>query len=73
LKIGDRVEAGDLIGWLGRTGYSSKENANMATKPHLHFGLQIIFDQSQEDGNGEIWVDVYHICRFLSRYKKEAV
>lgn len=68
LEKGGRVEAGQVIGYLGRTGYSKKENVNMANaKPHLHFGLQIIFDKSQEDGNGEIWVDVNPICRFLSK------
>ena len=67
LKKGDMVEAGQLIGYLGRTGYSRKENVNMKeAKPHLHFGLQIIFDKSQEDGAGEIWVDLHAICRVLS-------
>jgi len=67
LNIGDRVEAGHVIGFLGNTGYSRTPNVNMKTgKPHLHFGLQIIFDESQEDGSGEIWVDVYQICRLLS-------
>ena len=48
------------------TGYSNKENTNMNTKPHLHFGMQLIFDESQRDGNGEIWIDVYQLCRFLN-------
>jgi len=70
LKLGDRVNAGDIIGYLGVTGYSTKENTNMSSaKPHLHFGIQIIFDPSQEDGTGEIWIDVYNICRFLSKNK----
>lgn len=69
-KVGDNVEAGDVIGYLGVTGYSRKQNTNMTTtQPHLHFGMQIIFDPSQEDGNGEIWIDVFQITRFLSRNK----
>ena len=68
LKKGDRVTAGQVIGYLGNTGYSRKENVNMkSNKPHLHFGIQIIFDPSQEDGNGEIWIDCHTLCRFLSR------
>jgi murein DD-endopeptidase MepM/ murein hydrolase activator NlpD len=68
LEKGSRVNAGDVIGYLGVTGYSRKENTNMTTtRPHLHFGMQIIFDPSQEDGNGEIWIDVYELCKFLSR------
>jgi murein DD-endopeptidase MepM/ murein hydrolase activator NlpD len=68
LQKGDRVTAGQVIGYLGNTGYSRKENVNMKQgKPHLHFGIQIIFHPSQEDGNGEIWIDCHTLCRFLSR------
>jgi len=68
LQKGDRVTAGQVIGFLGNTGYSRKENVNMKQgKPHLHFGIQLIFDPSQEDGNGEIWIDCHTLCRFLSR------
>ena len=67
VQLGSRVSAGQVIGYLGVTGYSRKANTNMkTTKPHLHFGMQIIFDPSQEDGNGEIWIDVYQICKFLA-------
>ncbi len=67
LEKGAAVEAGQVIGYLGATGYSYKENVNMKTKPHLHFGMQLIFDESQVDGKGEIWIDVYHICKLLER------
>ncbi len=69
LAKGSIIEAGQVVGYLGVTGYSFKENKNMKTKPHLHFGLQLIFDPSQEDGCGEIWIDVYNICRFLNKYR----
>ena len=49
------------------TGYSIKENVNNINVPHLHFGMQIIFDKSQEDGNNEIWIDVYNIIEFLKQ------
>lgn len=67
LKEGDTVQGGDVIGYLGMTGYSNKENVNGMNVPHLHFGLQLIFDESQKDGNGEIWVDVYQLVNFLAR------
>ena len=74
LKIGDRVSAGDVIGYLGVTGYSRKEDTNMkTTRPHLHFGMQIIFDKSQEDGPTELWIDVYEINKFLSRNRARVV
>lgn len=65
LKEGSLVQAGDVIGYLGHTGYSTKENVNNIDTPHLHWGLQLIFDESQKEGNGEIWVDCYEITKFL--------
>lgn len=73
IKIGEVVRAGDVIGYLGATGYSDTENVNGMNVPHLHFGMQVIFDESQKDGNGEIWIDVYNIVRFLERNKSAVV
>lgn len=65
LSEGSVVTAGDVIGYLGRTGYSSTENTNNIDTPHLHFGLQLIFDESQKEGNNEIWIDCYELIKFL--------
>lgn len=73
LKEGDRVESGDVIGYMGHTGYSAEENVNNIDSVHLHFGIQLIFDESQEDGNGEIWIDCYNLTRFLSKHRSEVV
>lgn len=73
LKKGDKVLAGDVIGYMGRTGYSTKENVNNITEYHLHFGLQLIFDESQKEGNNEIWVDVYPLVRLLSKNRSAVV
>lgn len=71
LKIGSVVKAGDVIGYLGRTGYSSTENVNNINTPHLHFGMQLIFDESQKDGSGEIWINVFEIVRLLDAKRSE--
>lgn len=71
LKEGQNVTAGDVIGYLGRTGYSTKENANNIKKPHLHFGLQMIFDESQKECNNEIWINVYDIVNLLDANKSQ--
>lgn len=71
LKVGDIVQAGDVIGYMGRTGYSKTENTNNIDEPHLHFGLQLIFDESQREGNGEIWVSAYELVKFLSVNRSE--
>ena len=53
------------------TGYSTKENVNNINVPHLHFGMQLIFDESQKEGNNEIWIDVYSIIEFLKKNRSE--
>lgn len=72
LKEGSVVQAGDVIGYMGRTGYSTKENVNNIDTYHLHFGLQLIFDESQREGNHEIWIDPYPLVRFLYRNQSTA-
>lgn len=67
LKEGDQVTAGDVIGYMGHTGYSTTENVNNIDEVHLHWGLQLIFDESQKEGDNEIWVDCYALTRFLCR------
>lgn len=69
LKEGDIVQAGDIIGFMGRTGYSDKENTNNIETVHLHFGLQLVFDESQKECNSEIWIDVYDIVRLLNSHR----
>lgn len=66
---GMAVNAGDVIGYLGMTGYSTKENVNNIKPPHLHFGLQLIFDESQKEGVNQIWIDVYDIIELLQKNK----
>ncbi len=69
LEVGSMVQAGELIGFMGRTGYSDKENTNNIETVHLHFGMQLIFDESQKECNSEIWIDVYDIVRLLSKHR----
>ena len=69
LQEGDIVQAGDLIGFMGRTGYSDKENVNNIETVHLHFGLELVFDESQKECNSEIWINVYDIVRLLSAHR----
>ena len=73
LEEGMLVQAGDLIGYLGMTGYSQKENVNNMQTPHLHFGMQLIFDPSQEEGGQEIWIDVYPLVELLYRHHTSPV
>ena len=69
LAEGDMVEAGQLLGFMGRTGYSDQENVNNIETVHLHFGMQLIFDESQKECDSEIWIDVYQIVKLLSTHR----
>lgn len=73
LEEGSVVTAGDVIGYMGHTGYSTTENVNNIEVTHLHWGLQLIFDESQKEGNNEIWIDVYPLTRFLAKHTQSAV
>ena len=59
--------------YMGHTGYSTKENVNNIKIVHLHWGLQLIFDESQKEGNNEIWIDIYPLTRFLAKHTQAAV
>ena len=69
LAEGDIVNAGDLIGFMGRTGYSDKENVNNIETVHLHFGIQLVFEESQKECLSEIWINAYPIVRLLSAHR----
>ena len=73
LEVGDLVQAGDLIGFMGRTGYSDVENTNNIETVHLHFGIQLVFDESQKECLSEIWIDPYHIVRLLNSHRSSLV
>lgn len=69
LQVGDIVQAGDVVGFMGRTGYSDQENVNNIETVHLHYGMQLVFDESQKECLSEIWVDVYPIVRLLNSHR----
>lgn len=68
---GKTVNAGDVIGYVGRTGYSTTENTNNIDTSHLHFGLELIFDESQKECDNEIWINLYPISQLLEKHKSE--
>jgi peptidoglycan LD-endopeptidase LytH len=73
LKEGDTVTAGDVIGYMGHTGYSTTENVNNINVTHLHFGVQLIFDESQKESTNEIWIDCYALTNFLAKNRTQTV
>lgn len=73
IAVGTRVKPGQVIGYMGMTGYSDKENVNGMNVPHLHFGMQLIFDESQKEGTNQIWLDVYNLVRLLSKNRATVI
>lgn len=73
LAVGQTVTAGDVIGYVGHTGYSTTENVNNINVSHLHFGLELIFDESQKESVNEIWIDLYQITKLLRQHQMEVV
>lgn len=68
LEEGSVVTAGDVIGYMGHTGYSTQENVNNIDVTHLHWGLELIFNEDRRAEGYEIWVDVYPLTRFLAKH-----
>ncbi len=68
LEEGSIVTAGDVIGYMGHTGYSATENVNNIEVTHLHWGLELVFDETRRADGYEIWVDVYPLTRFLAKH-----
>jgi len=71
LEEGQTVTAGDVIGYMGHTGYSATENVNNIEVTHLHWGLELVFDEERRKEGHEIWVDVYPLTRFLEKHRQE--
>lgn len=71
LKEGDVVTAGDVIGYMGHTGYSTVENTNNIKTVHLHWGMQLIFNDAQRESDNEIWIDCYALTRFLYKNRSQ--
>jgi len=63
IKIGDRVEAGQLLGFMGDSGYGP-EGTTGKFKVHLHLGIYVDTDVL---GTGEMSVNPYYLLRLLEK------
>ena len=66
IEEGDEVKAGDLLGYMGDTGYSRKEGTTGNFPVHLHLGIYIY-----PDGN-EISVNPYPALRYVEERRIRA-
>lgn len=63
IKEGDEVRAGDLLGFMGDSGYSKKEGTTGKFPVHLHLGIYLYKDDQ------EISVDPYPALRYVEERK----
>lgn len=70
-RQGTLIHAGEVIGYVGRTGYSDIENVSNISVPHLHIGLELIFDEQERAAGHEIWVDLYPLITLLAQHQTE--
>ena len=67
LSNGSAIQAGQLLGYMGNTGYDKKEGTKGKFPVHLHVG--IMPDVSL--GKGELWVNPYPYLRYIEDSKVE--
>lgn len=56
LKKGDTVSAGQLLGYMGNTGYSKVEGTAGNFDVHLHMGIYIAGSQGEEISTNPYWI-----------------
>lgn len=62
-KEGDAIRAGDIIGYMGSTGYSKVEGTKNKFPVHLHFGIYITPDPDIAADYEEIALNPYNILK----------
>lgn len=65
IQVGDEIHAGELLGFMGDTGYSKVEGTTGNFAVHLHFGIYLF------DENVEISVNPYWVLKYLERHRLE--
>ena len=49
------------------------QNVNNIDKSHLHWGMELIFDESQKECDNEIWINLYAITKLLEKNKSAVI
>lgn len=63
MEVGKEVRAGQLLGYMGDTGYGVKEGTSGNFPVHLHFGIYI-----QTPNYEELSINPYFILRYLENF-----
>ncbi len=60
-NVGEEIKAGDLLGYMGDTGYGTEQNTRGKFNVHLHLGIYIRTERREE-----VSINPYWILRFLA-------
>lgn len=63
IKIGDKIKAGELLGFMGDSGYGKVEGTIGKFPVHLHIGIYI------DDEGKEISINPYGVLKYLEKNK----
>ena len=55
-KAGDIIHKGELLGYMGSTGYSKVEGTSGKFQTHLHFGMYITDNSGNEVSINPYWI-----------------
>ncbi len=66
LNTGNRVSAGQIIGFMGDTGYDKQEGTSGKFPVHLHVGISPKTDLAQD-----FWINPYPFLRYIENKKVE--
>lgn len=64
IKEGDKLRAGELLGFMGDTGYSKVEGTTGNFDVHLHVGIYL-----KTDHDDEMSVNPYWILKYLEKFR----
>lgn len=63
---GDSIKAGQIIGYMGDTGYGTEGTTGMFPV-HLHLGISLPIDDKKDNKKDESWVNPYWILKYLEK------
>lgn len=67
IKEGMEVSAGQLLGYMGNTGYSKIEGTKGKFEVHLHMGIEVKFSLSKE----AFWINPYPFLNYIESLELE--
>lgn len=68
IKKGTTIKSGQLLGYMGDSGYGKQPDTKGKFDVHLHLGIML--DNIEEYNNEELWINPYWILRYAENILK---